>query len=256
MDLELSGRRVLVIGGSRGIGLACAARFVGEGARVAICGRDAGVVERAAKACGAELGIAADAASDSGVQLALDRVIEAWNGLDVLVYTPSAMALVGDDAAWQASIEVDLMGVVRAVRHAQEHLKASGTGAVVIIGSGASIESSPLIVSMMGGEQPYGAMKAAVINLVANKARELAPDGVRINVVSPGNVYTPGGPWDALKAEQPELYAAMLKDNPMGRMARPEEVADCVAFLASARASFVTGQNMVVDGGLSRKVGF
>ena len=255
MDLDLKGRRVLIIGGSRGIGLACAAGFAKEGARVAVCGRTGTEVEAAASQCGAELGVVADVGDDASVIAMFEQVVQSLGGLDVLVYTPSAMALTGDDASWEASVEIDMMGVVRAMRQAEPLLTKSEAGAMIIIGSGASIESSPLIVSMMGGEQPYGAMKAAVINLVANKARALAPAGVRVNVVSPGNVYTPGGPWDAIKADQPDLYDAMLKENPMGRMARPEEVADCVAFLASPRASFVTGQ-IVVDGGLSRKVGF
>jgi 3-oxoacyl-[acyl-carrier protein] reductase len=198
--------------------------------------------------------IVADASDLNYVEPVLARVQELWGGLDVVISTVSARKLAGDDDAWGATFATDLLGTVRLVRLALPALETSGRGAAIIIGSLASSEISPLIIDQFGGEQPYGAAKAALVNYAKNMAVSLAKRGVRINVVSPGNVYVPGGAWDALKQSRPELYARMLAENPTGRMARATEVSDSVLFLASPRASFITGQNLIVDGGLGRSV--
>ncbi|MFC2950566.1 SDR family NAD(P)-dependent oxidoreductase [Marinicaulis aureus] len=256
MDLQLKNRRVLIVGGSRGIGLAAARAFAEEGAQIAICGRSAGDLEKVQRELSPVdvLTFTADAAKPEEMSHAFDAIERDWGGVDIVVSTVSAMSMMPGDEAWAASFEADVMSSVRLVRQCLPWLQKSDAASVVLIGSTASSEASPLAIAAFGGEQPYGAVKAALVNYTKTMALQLAHDGVRINMVSPGNVYEPGGAWDGLKAAMPELYENMLAENPMGRMATTEEVANCILFLASPRAQFVTGQNLIVDGGLTRRV--
>jgi NAD(P)-dependent dehydrogenase (short-subunit alcohol dehydrogenase family) len=258
MNLVLEGKRIFVAGGTRGIGLYVAKAFIGEGARVAVCGRNKGNIE-AAKAELREDGDAVrvltlDATDPAAVDSALGILERAWGGLDIVVTTLSAMKMQATDEDWNETFRVDLIGNVQLLRRVMPMLKKSGNGAIVIVGSTASSETHPQAVAMFGGEQPYGAAKAALVHLAKNLAVEAAPSNVRVNVVSPGNIFIPGGSWDRIKSSSPEFYAAMLRENPMGRMGTPEEVANCIVFLCSPCAGFVTGQNLVVDGALTRRV--
>ncbi|MDT7577282.1 MAG: 3-oxoacyl-[acyl-carrier protein] reductase [Pseudonocardiales bacterium] len=252
MDLQLDGKVALVTGGTKGIGRACVEALAAEGARVAFCARTASDVEAAAK----ELTAAGHTVAGTALDVADGAALAAWVGasaeqfgqVDVVVANVSALAIGATEANWQASFEVDLMHTVRTCEAAIPHLRTS-KGAIVAISSvsGREIDFA---------KDAYGTMKAAVIHYVQGLAFQLAADGVRANVVSPGNTYFPGGVWAGIEGGNPDLFATALGLNPTGRMAKPEEIAYAVTMLASPRASFITGTNVVVDGALTRGVQF
>ena len=161
----------------------------------------------------------------------------------------SGFGLTQDEAGWRQAFEGDILGTLNAVDATRAHLEAAGAGAIVAISSIAALE-------FFGGARPYNAIKAALITYVSNLANELAPKGVRANSVSPGTIFFEGGVWDDRRLNQPEIYQGALARNPMGRMGTPEEVAAAAVFLASPAAAFITGSNVIVDGGLTQRVQF
>ncbi|MFL5885955.1 MAG: SDR family NAD(P)-dependent oxidoreductase [Thermoleophilaceae bacterium] len=245
MNLELEGKRVLVGGASRGIGLAIAKGFAAEGARVALLGRDEAALEGARAEVGASAAIPADLRSEVQTREAVHTAAEALGGLDVAVANagrgkgPTGDA-VGSDA-WRDMLDENLMTAVHLCEAAQEAM--SGGGALVLIGSiaGLDFHRSPL---------PYGSAKAALVRYSRDLARRLGPSGIRVNLVAPGNVIFPGGRWEELLSEDREGVEAMIEHEvPMKRFGTPEEIADAVLFLASERSSFTTGAVLVADGG-------
>jgi NAD(P)-dependent dehydrogenase (short-subunit alcohol dehydrogenase family) len=247
MDLQLSGARVLVTGGTRGIGRAIVEAFVAEGAVVEFCARGAdGCATTAAAVGGGATGTAVDvgdaAALTSWVEAAAGRL----GGIDAVVSNVSALAIGDGEENWRASFEVDLMGAVRLVTAALPHLIES-RGSIVAISSVSGRE-----IDFTAG--PYGVMKAAIVHYVQGLAFQLAATGVRANTVSPGNTYFEGGVWHQIESGQPALYAESLALNPTGRMGAPEEMARAVVFLSSPVSSFTSGTNLVVDGALTRGV--
>ena len=142
------------------------------------------------------------------------------------------------------------MGTVAGVEAAIPFLEKSSAGAIVVIGTTGAIE-------IAGAPRPYASVKAALVPYVKALARNLATKGVRANMVSPGNVYFKGGVWNVRRAEQSRSCSRQcVGRNPMGRMGTPEEVANAVVFLASPRASFITGTNLIIDGALTQRVQF
>ncbi len=141
------------------------------------------------------------------------------------------------------------MGTVFGIEAALPILERSQAGSIVVVGSTAMAE-------IYGPTRSYAAVKAALIPYVKGLARNLAAKNVRANMVSPGNVYFKGGVWNIVEERNPEMFATMLARNPTGRMGTPEEVADAVVFLASPRASFITGTNLIIDGALTQRVQF
>ena len=240
---DWTGRRVAVMGGSRGIGRSIALAFAAGGARVAICARSTGPLERTR----AELGDGAYAASidladAAGIARFIPEAAGAMGGLDVLVNNASGFGSADDEGGWAASVSVDLMAIVRASQAALPFLKQQAGASIVNISSISAYRATKR-------NPPYGAIKAAVMHYTASQAKMLAADQIRVNCVAPGSIEFPGGTWDQRRTSDPALYEGTLAQIALGRMGKPEEVADVVLFLASAKASWVTGQTIVVDGG-------
>ena len=257
MDLQLAGRIALVTGSSRGLGLASARALLDEGCRVAICARGADRLEEAATALrradapGDVLAVRADVSTAEGVDTVVRRTVDAFGGLDVLVNNVGRAGGGGiaeaSDAEWQAALDETLFPAIRASRLAVPHLRRRGGGVILMIASIWGRES--------GGRMTYNAVKAAEISLAKAMARELAPDNIRVNSVAPGSISFPGGSWHRRQQEDPEGMAAFVREQlPFGRFGRAEEVGAVVAFLASPRASWVSGATVTVDGCQSRSL--
>jgi 3-oxoacyl-[acyl-carrier protein] reductase len=250
MDLQLAGTRVLVTGGTRGIGRAIVAAFLDEGAHVAFCARDSAEVASTQSALG-ERGIVAGSTVDVGDADALASWVEqsahSLRGLDVVVANVSALAIPDTEENWQASLNVDLMHTVRLVRAALPYLEQSEAASIIAISSVSGRESD-------FASGPYGTAKTAIIGYIHGLALHLAAKGIRANTVSPGNTYVEGGVWAGIETGDPDLYTTAVELNPTGHMGTPEEVAGPVVFLASRSARRISGTNLVVDGALTRGI--
>jgi 3-oxoacyl-[acyl-carrier protein] reductase len=250
MDLELSGRRALVTGATRGIGRAIAERLAAEGCALAICARDGAEVERVATGLQAQGVAVHGAAVDVTDAAALERFVaaagDALGGLDLLVANAGGsaggerLADAGPDD-WRTTFDLNVVHAAVAARAAAPLMRAAGGGAMVFIASISGTRPQP--------RAQYAAAKAAEIHLAASVARELGPDGIRVNALSPGSILFPGGGWDHRRRNDAEAFERWVRDEfPLGRLGRAEEVADVACFLLSARASWISGTNVVVDG--------
>jgi 3-oxoacyl-[acyl-carrier protein] reductase len=254
VDLGLAGRKAIISGGSRGIGKAIAARLLDEGARVALGARgkedlDAAVAELSDK--GVVHGTAVDLSDGPAVAAWVAEAASALGGLDIVVANASAGGGGGSsEEAWQAHLQVDVLGLVRMVEAALPYLKASDTASIVSMATTAALEQ------FASGTSAYNALNAAVITYTSGLSQSLAKDGIRANCVSPGPVFIERGLWDGIRQRAAPFYEATLAAAPMGRFGTAEEVANVVAFLVSPAASWVTGENVVVDGGFTRRVAF
>jgi 3-oxoacyl-[acyl-carrier protein] reductase len=258
VDLDLAGKVAIVTGSSRGLGFACAAALVREGCRVAICARREQRLMEAvdelhavAPAPGLILPVVADVATVDGVESVVGRTIEAFDGLDILVNNVGLARGAGisdtSDAEWTEALNQTLFPAIRASRLAVPHMRKRGGGAIVIIASIWGRES--------GGRMTYNAVKAAEISLAKAMAQQLARDNIRVNSVAPGSISFPGGTWHRRQQEDPAGMADFVRrELPFGRFGRPEEVGAVVAFLVSARASWISGASVPVDGCQSRSL--
>jgi 3-oxoacyl-[acyl-carrier protein] reductase len=250
MDLELTGRRALITGATRGIGRAIAERLAAEGCALAICARDEDELARAADELRGRGVTVHTGAVDVTDAPALERFVaeagEALGGLDLLVANAGGAAGEArvedtDAEAWRVTLELNVVHAAVAARAATPLMRAAGGGAMVLIASISGLRPQP--------RAQYAAAKAAEIHLAVSLGRELGPDGIRVNAVSPGSILFPGGGWDRRRANDPEAFEAWVRaEFPLGRLGTVEEVADVTAFLLSPRASWISGTNVVVDG--------
>ncbi len=254
MDLQLTGRKALVTGASRGIGRAIAAELAREGCDLALCARGAEPLEAFAKDL-REQGRtvytqAVDVSDEQAVAGFAQAAARELSGLDIVVSNVSAGALKGPDQ-WQLSFQADLLAFVRLTEAAVEHLERSDAAAIVLVGTTSAFDTLP-----PSSPNSYAALKAAVLEHASGLGHALAPKGIRVNTVSPGPIDFPGGAWDRLHQVRPEFYESIRARIPVGRLGRAEEVARAVTFLASPAASFCNAVNLVVDGGFVSRVQF
>jgi NAD(P)-dependent dehydrogenase (short-subunit alcohol dehydrogenase family) len=258
MDLELSGKAVLITGGTDGLGLALAKRLAAEGASVAVCGRDAQRV-RAAGASLNEIGSEvlaqqADVTSPADLDAFVEAAIERWGRIDGVVHN-AGRAAGGpiqsiDDAAWESDFQLKLMAAVRLTRLALPELRATRGSILFTLAISAKAPG--------GSSEPSSVTRAAGMALMKALSKELAPDGVRANAVLIGLIES--GQWvraaDGTGESLEQFYARFAKDAgiPLGRFGRAEEFADLGSFLLSPRASYLTGVAINLDGGLSPAV--
>ena len=255
MDLGLEGRRVLVTGGSKGLGYAIARELVREGARVAICSRDEDEVRDAGQELGVAFAQRADVTDPEQITDFVARSVSALGGIDGLVNNagrarPGTFATL-TDLDWQGDLDVKLLSLIRCSREVVPHMREAGGGRIVNIGA-------------IQGRGPDPAFFATSVNRAAGNAftktlaMELAKDNILVTGVNIGYVVTPQ--WENIHQKRaPELsredfFARFAQDVPLGRFGDPEEVAGIVAFLLGDRATYITGASIDVAGGMGRYV--
>lgn len=254
MDLGLSGKKVIMNGGSHGLGLASLKTFAAEGCDVAFFSSDQGRVDAAAEQVGAAGSGKVHASqldmtgNPDGYKTWLAGAVEALGGCDIFVHMASASGQ-GATGDWDRCLDLDIKGATLGVEALKEALAASDCGSIIFMSSTAAVEK-------FVAPQAFNAIKAALITHGSQLAQALAPEGIKVNCISPGPIEYPTGNWEGIKERMPDFYNATLAQMPMGRMGEPQEVANTVVFVASPACPYMTGTNIVIDGGFTKRVQF
>ncbi|MCG8670474.1 MAG: SDR family oxidoreductase [Pseudomonadales bacterium] len=249
MDLQLSGKRAIITGATKGIGKAIAQTLAQEGVDIALCARNLDEVETTIAGL-KQLGINAygevvDIQNKQAYESWLAKSVEQLGGIDLFVPNVSAGGGMDGEENWQRCFEIDMLGTVRGCEILLPLMKDGG--AICLISSTAAVEN-------FIAPQAYNSIKAGLINYAKHLSQLHAPRKIRVNTVSPGPVFIEEGAWDQIKEHMPELYDTTVGQIPMGRMASAEEIANGVAFLLSPAAGFITGANLRIDGGFTKGI--
>ena len=254
MDLNLRGKNVLITGSTQGIGRGIANLFAEEGANVAICSRSPESVNKAIKeislmADGKIIGSPCNIKNKEEYESWINDMAEELGGVDIFIPNVSAGGGMDSEKNWWKNFEIDVLGTVRGVEAVIPHMELRGGGSIVMISTTAAVET-------FMAPQSYNAMKAALITYAKQLSQAHGEKGIRVNSVSPGPIYFDGGAWDMIKISNERFYDKTEKTHALGRLGTPEEVAKAVVFLSSSGASWITGVNLVVDGGYTKRVQF
>lgn len=256
MNLHLAGAAVLIVGASRGLGLAAAEAFADEGAKLAIAGRDGDRLANAAESLrsrGAWVwSEPLDATNGEATHAWTNRAAAAAGGLDALIFAPGGHELGNTPRDWALNLALDISGSAAAIEAARPHLSQAvarrGDASIILVASAAALLSY--------GPSAYGPLKAGLVNLCTGYALLLAPEGIRVNAVSPGRISTSATAHDRAGNGTPEDAERHLDQIPLRRFGRPEEVGRAIAFLASPVSGFTSGANLRLDGAMTARVDF
>lgn len=253
MDLGLSGKKAVVTGSTRGIGRRIVEALLADGCDVAIGARKAAEVEQAIAELSGKGGRVVGAPLNVTDAEAYPKWIadmgETLGGIDIFIHNVSAGGGMEGEASWHKCFDADVLGAVRGVEAATPFLEKSSDPSILFIGTTAAIET-------FMAPMAYNALKAALITYAKQLSQAIGDKGIRVNVVSPGPIYFKGGAWEQIEQGMPDLYETHKAIHPTKRMGTPEEVARAAAFLVSPAASWITGVNLVVDGGYTKRVQF
>ncbi len=253
MDLGLQGKKAILVGAARGIGMSIAEILAREGCDIAISARSEDSVKDAVASLGRYgtkvIGKPVNVRKADEYKTWLEWAIEELGGCDILIPLTSAGGGMGSEKYWTNAFETDVMGPVRAVEAVIPHMIEKESGSIIFIGTTSVAEA-------MGGPQAYNAMKASLITWGKQLALFYGKHNIRVNVVSPGPIEFEGGNWDMMKGTMEKFYNAQIRQQPTGRLGTPEEVARAVVFLASPAASWCNGSHLVVDGGFTNRTHF
>ena len=250
MDLGLKGLRAILVGANGGIGRKVAHALVAEGCHVAVCGRSQAKVDKIAGELGDKgvtfIAEALDVTDVAAVPAFVEKSAAALGGCDIFISFTSINLGEDSDAGWQALLDSDVLPMRRGIAAARPFLKDSDNGSIICMSSSGAAEE-------FMGVQPYNAMKAAVMAYSSALSQSLAAEGTRVNCITPGPVWTEDGPWLNIKENMRDFYNGIVAQIPLGSMTTGEEIAKTIAFVASPASKGMTGANIVIDGGLTKR---